>query len=76
MRRRVLILAPHFPPESGSAANLLHDLGTALAQHGDRVTVVTPMPEYHVVGKRCRYSGLRVPSGSTACMWCVSQRSR
>lgn len=59
-RRRVLILAPHFPPESGSAANLLHDLGAALAQKGNRVTVVTPMPGYHVVGERRRYSGLRV----------------
>jgi putative colanic acid biosynthesis glycosyltransferase WcaI len=59
-RRRVLILAPHFPPESGSAANLLHDLGAALAQRGDRVTVVAPMPDYHVLGARRRYGGRRV----------------
>jgi glycosyltransferase involved in cell wall biosynthesis len=58
--RRVLILAPHFPPDSGSAANLLHDLGAALARRGDRVTVVAPMPDYHVVGARDRYGGLRV----------------
>lgn len=58
--RRVLILAPHFPPEAGSAANLLHDLGAALAGRGDRVTVVSPMPSYHVLGARRRYEGLRV----------------
>lgn len=58
--RRVLILAPRFPPDSGSAANLLHDLGAALVRGGDRVTVVAPMPGYHVLGARRRYSGLRV----------------
>lgn len=56
--RHVLILAPHFPPESGSAANLLHDLGAALVANGDRVTVVAPMPRYHVLGARHRYGGL------------------
>jgi colanic acid biosynthesis glycosyl transferase WcaI len=58
--RHVLILAPHFPPDSGSAANLLYDLGAALAQRGDRVTVVAPMPDYHVLGACRRYRGLRV----------------
>jgi len=58
--RHVLLLAPHFPPDSGSAANLLHDLGAALAASGARVTVVTPMPGYHVLGARRPYGGLRV----------------
>lgn len=58
--RRVLILAPHFPPDSGSAANLLHDLGAALVRRGDRVTVVAPMPRYHVLGARSRYGGIGV----------------
>lgn len=58
--RRVLILAPHFPPDSGSAANLLHDLGAALVRRGDCVTVVAPMPHYHALGAEGRYRGLRV----------------
>jgi hypothetical protein len=58
--RRVLIFAPHFPPDSGSAANLLHDLGAALAERGDCVTVLAPMPYYHVLGSRRRYGRLRV----------------
>src|SRR5690348_9367559 len=58
--RRVLIIAPHFPPDSGSAANLLYDLGAALAQRGDRVTVVAPMPDYFVLGAGREYGGLRV----------------
>lgn len=52
---RILLLTSYFPPDTGSAATLFHELGIALARRGHAVTVVTSMPAYHARGDVRRY---------------------
>lgn len=56
---KVLLISAYFPPETGAAANLFHDLGRNLAQKGHDVTVLTSFPSYHVVAKIDSYKGSR-----------------
>jgi colanic acid biosynthesis glycosyl transferase WcaI len=54
---RILLLTAYFPPDTGSAAHLFYELGTALAKRGHRVTVITGLPSYHAQGPLDRYKG-------------------
>lgn len=56
---RVLLLTAYFPPDTGSAAHLFYELGTALVGRGHEVTVLTGMPGYHVQGPMEDYEGQR-----------------
>jgi len=56
---KVLLLTAYFPPDTGSAAHLFYELGTALVERGHRVTVLTNMPGYHAQGPLDRYKGKR-----------------
>lgn len=47
---RVLLLTAYFPPDTGSAAHLFYELGTALVKRDHAVTVITGMPGYHAQG--------------------------
>jgi colanic acid biosynthesis glycosyl transferase WcaI len=58
---KLLLVTAYFPPDSGSAPTLFHELGTALAARGHEVTVVTSIPSYHPQGDLSKYTGkLRV----------------
>ena len=46
----ILLLAAYFPPDTGSAAHLFYELGTALVKKGHGVTVLTSFPSYHARG--------------------------
>ena len=54
---RILLLTAYFPPDTGSAAHLFYELGTALAQRGHEVMVVTSLPSYHAQGELSKYRG-------------------
>lgn len=54
---RILLLTAYFPPDTGSAAHLFYELGTALVGRGHQVTVLTSMPGYHALGSLERYRG-------------------
>ncbi len=66
----LLLVCAFFPPEVGSAAHLFFELGQALKARGHRITVLTGLPRYHVLGDERRrgrkpvvledYYGLRV----------------
>jgi colanic acid biosynthesis glycosyl transferase WcaI len=56
---RLLLLTAYFPPDTGSAPHLFHELGQTLARAGHDVTVVTTMPTYHVTNAAEAYSGTR-----------------
>ncbi|MEA3375881.1 MAG: glycosyltransferase family 4 protein [Chloroflexota bacterium] len=56
---RILLLTAYFPPDTGSAAHLFYELGTALVRRGHQVTVVTGMPGYHAQGSLQPYAGQR-----------------
>ena len=46
MRKKVLLVAPYFPPHVGGAENYVYHIGCALAQkHGWDVVVVTSNTE-------------------------------
>lgn len=51
----LLLVCPFFPPEVGSAAHLFFELGQALKARGHRITVLTGLPRYHVLGDQRRY---------------------
>jgi colanic acid biosynthesis glycosyl transferase WcaI len=51
----ILLVCAFFPPEVGSAAHLYYELGQALLKRGHRVTVLTGLPRYHVLGDQGRY---------------------
>jgi colanic acid biosynthesis glycosyl transferase WcaI len=51
------LLNTYFPPDTGSAAHLFYELGTALVERGHEVTVLTGMPGYHALGSLERYQG-------------------
>jgi glycosyltransferase involved in cell wall biosynthesis len=53
----ILLLTAYFPPDTGSAAHLFYELGTALVGRGHQVTVLTGMPGYHAQGSLERYEG-------------------
>lgn len=55
----ILLLTTYFPPDTGSAAHLFYELGTALVERGHDVTVLTGMPGYHAQGSLARYEGQR-----------------
>jgi glycosyltransferase involved in cell wall biosynthesis len=46
----ILLLAAYFPPDTGSAAHLFYELGTALVKKGHGVTILTSFPSYHARG--------------------------
>ena len=52
---RILLITSYFPPDSGSAANLFCELGSALVKRGHEVSVVTSTPSYHAQGPLERY---------------------
>lgn len=52
---KILLITAYFPPDTGSAAHLFYELGTALAQRGHEVFVVTSFPSYHAQGDLSRY---------------------
>ncbi len=54
---RLLLITAYFPPDSGSAAHLFHDLGRSLAGLGHSVSVVTGFPGYHAQGDLSAYGG-------------------
>lgn len=54
---RVLLITAYFPPDTGSAAHLFYELGTALVERGHEVWVVTGFPGYHAEGDLSRYRG-------------------
>jgi colanic acid biosynthesis glycosyl transferase WcaI len=54
---RILLITPYFPPDTGSAAHLFYELGSALVDRGHDVCVVTSMPGYHARGSLDRYRG-------------------
>jgi len=54
---KILLLSAYFPPDTGSAAHLFYELGTALVHQGHRVTVITSIPRYHALGSLDRYKG-------------------
>jgi len=54
---RILLVTAYFPPDTGSAAHLFYELGTALVNRGHQVTVVTGFPGYHAQGDLSRYRG-------------------
>ena len=54
---RILLLSAYFPPDTGSAAHLFHDLGKCLVERSHEVTVITGMPAYHSLGNLDRYKG-------------------
>jgi colanic acid biosynthesis glycosyl transferase WcaI len=51
----ILLVCAFFPPEVGSAAHLFFELGQALKDRGHRVTVLTGLPRYHVLGDQEHY---------------------
>jgi colanic acid biosynthesis glycosyl transferase WcaI len=51
----ILLVCAFFPPEVGSAAHLFFELGQALKDRGHRVTVLTGLPRYHVLGDQKHY---------------------
>jgi len=51
----ILLISPFFPPEVGSAAHLYYELGLALQQRGHKITILTGLPRYHVVGEANTY---------------------
>ncbi len=53
----ILLSTAYFPPDTGSAAHLFYELGTALVERGHQVTVITGMPGYHAQGPLERYKG-------------------
>ena len=53
----VLLLTAYFPPDTGSAAHLFYELGTALVQEGHTLSVLTSFPSYHAQGDLRRYRG-------------------
>jgi len=55
----VLLISAYFPPDTGSAAHLFYELGTALVDMGHQVTVLTSFPSYHAQGDLSRYRGKR-----------------
>ena len=54
---RILLLTAYFPPDTGSAAHLFYELGTALARRGHEIWVITGFPGYHAQGDLSRYRG-------------------
>jgi SAM-dependent methyltransferase len=54
---RILLLNTYFPPDTGSAAHLFYELGTALVERDHQVTVLTGIPGYHALGSLERYAG-------------------
>ncbi len=54
---KILLLSAYFPPDTGSAAHLFHDLGKCLVDRGHDVTIITSMPAYHALGNLDRYNG-------------------
>jgi len=54
---RILLITSYFPPDSGSAANLFYELGSALVKRGHEISVVTSTPSYHAKGSLERYQG-------------------
>ena len=52
---RILLLTAYFPPDTGSASHLYHELGVALHQMGHEVTVLSSLPGYHAHGDLNRY---------------------
>jgi len=55
----ILLISAYFPPDTGSAAHLFYELGTALVAIGHDVTVLTSFPSYHAQGDLSRYQGKR-----------------
>ena len=55
----ILLISAYFPPDTGSAAHLFYELGTALVNMGHQVTVLTSFPSYHAQGDLSRYRGKR-----------------
>lgn len=53
------MLTAYFPPDTGSAAHLFYELGTALVKKGHGVTVLTSFPGYHAQGNLSKYRGKR-----------------
>jgi len=53
----ILLITAYFPPDTGSAAHLFYELGTALVERGHDVTVLTGFPGYHALGDLSRYRG-------------------
>lgn len=51
----ILLITAYFPPDNGSAANLFHDLATNLSTRGNKVTVLTTIPQYHATGNLDNY---------------------
>lgn len=56
---RVAFLTHYFPPEIGAAQTRLSELAALLAAAGDRVTVVTPFPNYPTGVVHAGYRGRR-----------------
>ena len=46
MQKDILIITNYFPPEKGAAANRIFAMAKAYKQHGYKVSVVCPMPNY------------------------------
>lgn len=51
----ILLVTAYFPPDTGSAAHLFYELGTALVERGHDVSVITSFPSYHARGDLSRY---------------------
>jgi glycosyltransferase involved in cell wall biosynthesis len=51
----ILLMTAYFPPDTGSAAHLFYELGTALVGQGHDVTVITGFPGYYAQGDLSRY---------------------
>jgi glycosyltransferase involved in cell wall biosynthesis len=54
---RLLLLTAYFPPDTGSAPHLFHELGRGLVRAGHEVTVVTTVPAYNVTAQHKKYAG-------------------
>ena len=58
--KKVLLIAPHFPPLNSSAAVQLKDLALALSEHALYLTVLVPSAELSVPFKLDNIDGFRV----------------
>ena len=54
---RILLFTAYFPPDIGSASHLYHELGLALRDQGNEVTVITSLPGYQAHGDLNQYRG-------------------
>ena len=56
---RIRLVTAYYPPDTGSAAHIFHDLGNEFVAAGHDVDVLTLMPSYHAAGDLSPYEGKR-----------------